>query len=146
MVFEEMRRGGNAMAAPIIMHNAFEDTYDDADHPIPAVETLDINLVKKTGGSDLIIIIASPLKADERSQRRLLRKIELYLMFIATPEFERESGVANPETTSIIVRIHPGSDAVIFDLLERCKPWGAGKQRRLQDKPARSPRRPAALV
>jgi len=111
------------MAAPIIMHNAFEDTYDDADHPIPAVETLDLNVVKKGGGSDLSIIIASPLKADERSQRRLLRKIELYLIFISTPEFERESGAANPETTSIIVRIHSGSDAAIFDLLEKCKPW-----------------------
>lgn len=53
--------------AEIFEHNKSEDTYDDPDHPIPALRYIDINSVKKDGGSDLVIIIASPLKSDPYS-------------------------------------------------------------------------------
>lgn len=111
------------MTAPIITHNEAEDTYDDPSHPIPSLTSLDIQVVKKTGGSDLVIVIASPLSADERSQRRLLDKIDIYLGFLTTPTFQESSGIADPGNTSIIIKIHPGSDNEIFELIERCKPW-----------------------
>ena len=109
--------------AEIIEHQKSEDTYDDPDHPIPAVKVIDINTVKKSGGSDLYIIIASPLKADEYSLTRLLDKIEGYLGHIQSDDFKEESGIPTPNNTRIIVNIHPDSDAQTFELLERSKAW-----------------------
>jgi hypothetical protein len=109
--------------APIIKHGNWEDNYDDPTHPIPSLTALDVHAVKKGGGSDLVIVIASPLRSDERSQKRLLDKIEIYLKYLATKEYEAECGTPTPERTFIVVKIHPDSDAAIFDLLERCKPW-----------------------
>jgi len=109
--------------AEVIEHQKSEDAYDDADHPIPALKVIDINTVKKDGGSDLFIIIASPLKADEYSLTRLLDKIEGYLGHIQSPDFQNESGVPTPENTNIIVNIHPKSDSNVFELLKKSKPW-----------------------
>ena len=109
--------------AEIIEHQKSEDTYDDPDHPIPALKAIDINTVKKSGGSDLHIIIASPLKADEYSLTRLLDKIEGYLGHIQSVDYREESGSPTPENTRIIVNIHPDSDKKAFELLERSKPW-----------------------
>ena len=95
----------------------------DEDHPIPDLDVVDINVVKKGGGSDLLIIIASPLRDDTRSLERLMKKIERYLGFAKSAEFSAESGVATMDNTKIIVYIHPESSPVAFDLLERCKPW-----------------------
>jgi len=111
--------------APIIRHGNWEDNYDDPAHPIPSLTALDIQGIRKSGGSDMIIVVASPLQADERSQHRLLSKIELYLGHIRTEAYRSECGEPTPENTSIVVRIHPQSAAPIFDLLERCKPWVA---------------------
>jgi hypothetical protein len=122
------------MVAPIVKHGEWEDNYDDPSHPIPAIAAIDIQVVKKGGGSDLVIVIASPLQSDERSQRRLLDKISLYLGFLSTPDFQASSGVATPENTSIIVQIHPASDIVVLELLERCKPWVLSSNATLQVK------------
>ena len=122
------------MAAPIVMHGEWEDDYDDPSHPIPSLTALDIQTVLKGGGSDLAIVVASPLRADERSQRRLLSKIGIYLGFLCTPEFQDSSGVATPENTSIIVHIHPSSDKAIFELIERCRPWVLSNNASLQVK------------
>jgi hypothetical protein len=111
------------VSAPITMHGKWEDNYDDPTHPIPSVTALDVQAIKYGGGSDLAIIVASPLKPDERSQRRLLAKIEIYLNYLRTPEYQDGSGVATPENTTIIVRLHPDSDPVIYELLERCREW-----------------------
>jgi hypothetical protein len=111
------------LTTPIIKHGKWEDNYDDPSHPIPSIYALDVEGVKKTGGSDLVIVVASPLMADERSQRRLLDKIKVYLKYLQTPEFQSKSGIATPENTSIIVKLHADSDAAIFDLIEKCKPW-----------------------
>jgi len=104
-------------------HNKSEETYDDPDHPIPAVKYIDINAVKKEGGSDLVIVIASPLKSDPYSQNRLLDKIQGYLSHIQSPDFISESGAPNPENTNIIVRIHADSEPLIFQLLGKCESW-----------------------
>jgi hypothetical protein len=101
-----------------------DDLYGhDERHPIPNLEVVDINVVKKGGGSDLLIIIASPLQDDTRSLERLLTKIERYIGFAQSAEFSAASGVATIENTKIITYIHPDSSPAAFDLLERCKPW-----------------------
>lgn len=98
--------------------------YDEDDtHPIPSLRMVDINTVKKSGGSDLFIVVAEPLSGDRRSLERLLRKLELYLEFIATEEFRRQSGPANAANTNIIVKIHRDSDSRAFELLERNRQW-----------------------
>src|ERR1700688_2535714 len=107
------------MTTPVVMHGKWEDNYDDPTHPIPSVTALDIHASKRGGGADLVIVVASPLRADERSQKRLLEKIELYLRFLGTSEFETMSGIPTVENTSIVVRLHPDSDAAIFELLDR---------------------------
>ncbi len=44
-----------------------DDLYEDNPaHPIPYVFNCDVNAVKKSGGSDLSIVIASPLGSDTR--------------------------------------------------------------------------------
>ena len=107
------------------MHGKWEDNYDDPMHPIPSVSAIDVHGVRNDGGSDLVIVVASPLSFDERSQKRLLAKIELYLQFIRTPECQAEAGIASTENTSIFVELHPDSDQRVLDLLERSKPWVA---------------------
>jgi len=101
-----------------------EDLYSyDESHPIPDLTVVDINGVRKDGGSDLVIIIASPLQAEERSLRRLLKKIEVYLGFIQSDQFQKESGTPSPERTKIVVKIHPDSAPEAFELLNRNMDW-----------------------
>ncbi|MDE2272056.1 MAG: hypothetical protein KGJ94_08735 [Xanthomonadaceae bacterium] len=106
------------MSAEVITHAKFEDTYDEPRHPIPSVDTLDVNVVKKGGGSDLLIVIASPLMADDYSKGRLLTRLRNYCLFLSTPDFRSESGESTPDNTSIIVELHPDSHPEILELLE----------------------------
>jgi hypothetical protein len=100
------------------------DIYEtDYDHPVPNIDVIDVNTVKKGGGSDLFIVVASPLHGDDRSLKRLLRKVERYLEFLNTEAFHAASGIATTENTKIIVKIHPDSAPGTFDLLEKCKAW-----------------------
>lgn len=95
----------------------------DETHPIPNLNVIDVNTVKKSGGSDLLIVIAQPLRGDRRSLERLLRKVEVYLNFIKSEQFELGSGKATAENTNIVVYLHSDSDVRSFDLLERNKVW-----------------------
>lgn len=97
----------------------------DGTHPIPNLDVVDVNMVKKSGGSDLFIVVATPLPGDERSLKRLLRKIERYLEFMHTEEFSRESGGSSSKNTNIVVKIPASSAPAAFELLERSKPWVA---------------------
>src|SRR5690242_18225826 len=97
-----MQRTGHAM------DKSKSHYYDrDETHPIPNLDVVDINVVKHDGGSDLILIIASPLRDDTRSLERLLYKIERYLGFAKSAAFIAESGVATVANTRILVHIHP---------------------------------------
>jgi hypothetical protein len=89
---------------------------EDASSPIPNVNVIDINKVKKGGGSDLYLVIASPLE-------RLMQKLETYLAFIGSEQFRSASGLASPENTRIIVKLHPNSDPKARELLERNRGW-----------------------
>ena len=96
---------------------------DDHNHPIPRIGEIDLYGIRENGGAELAIIIASPLDGGEYSQRRLLAKLDLYILFIASDEFKAEAGPANPQNTTVAVHIHPDSAPEIFELLERCRPW-----------------------
>jgi glycerol-3-phosphate O-acyltransferase len=106
-------------------HSMTEDTsYENDDsHPIPSVNVLDVVAVNKGGGATVVIVIATPLSADKRSQERLLQKIENYLGYINSKTFSDEAGNPTTENTRLEVAIHKASDKEIFELLERCRNW-----------------------
>ncbi|UHQ19582.1 hypothetical protein LVB87_15555 [Lysobacter sp. KIS68-7] len=100
-----------------------EDLAFDEAHPIPNLEVIDVWTVLKTGGSDMHIIIASPLHEDRRSLERLMCKLERYLAYLRTAECIEKCGEATAENTQIIVKIHPDSSPVAFELLDRNRIW-----------------------
>lgn len=110
--------------AEIFEHNKTEDIADLPDHPIPTLNGLDIITIKKQGGADLIVVIASPIDESEFSQNRLIAKLQNYFGFINSSAYQLQASVKpTPENTSVIVKIHPKSSGVYVDLLSRCEPW-----------------------
>jgi hypothetical protein len=128
------------MPSPIISHERAPHSDDDPTHPIPWMRVLDVVGIRKGGGADLSIIIASPLAADVRSLTRLLDKIEGYLKHLRSPEFESEAGIATPDNTSIVVRIHPQSASEAFELLARSGDWVRSHNASLKIEPLDSAR------
>jgi len=108
---------------------------DDPEHPIPRLAVIDVHAVWKTGGSDLGLVIASPLRDDERSRQRLLRKIENYLNFVVSSEYAAEFGNPLPTNTAIVIKIHPDSDSEIVVILERLRGWVEGNGASLRVEP-----------
>ena len=92
-------------------------------HPIPYMDALDVMTVKSAGGADLFIVVTSPLMDDDTSQKRLLDKLENYLRFIGSTEFQDQAGPASAKNTKLIVKLHPSTATGIYDLLKRSEPW-----------------------
>jgi uncharacterized protein YtpQ (UPF0354 family) len=86
----------------------------DESHPIPDLDVLDVHALLKTGGSEMALIIATPMDADPRSVFRLFQKLSGYLQFVDTGEYRTQAGDGD---TRVEVNIHPGSDAAVFELL-----------------------------
>ena len=106
-----------------------EELYsDDESHPIPFLDKLDVFAEYKTGGGKLIIVAASPLVGDFRTQKRLLRKIENYLGFICSSEFPLKGATRTTTNAEIRIEASAGADPVILDLIERCIPWAMENQ------------------
>ena len=107
------------------MHSVPADDHFELDeeHPIPNLEVIDVWTVKKGGGSDLYIIIASPLRDDRRSLERLMCKLERYLAWLQDDECVAQCGEATTENTQVIVVIHPDSSPIAFELLDRNRGW-----------------------
>ena len=105
------------MSAQIIRHETASQPNDDADHPIPSLAVIDVMAVKKGGGANLVVVVASPLMNDPRSQTRLLEKIQGYVRYIASDEFRSQAGVPTKDNTAIVVKLHPDSAPEIGGLL-----------------------------
>lgn len=111
------------MTAKIINHPIPEDPENDPNHPVPYLRVIDVACYS-SGGARLGIVIASPLDGSERSQTRLLDKIQGYLGHISSDEFIGDAGVApTPDNTIIEVVIHPDSSEIIRELLAKCHDW-----------------------
>jgi hypothetical protein len=63
------------------------------------------------------------LAGDERSRRRLLRKVEDYLSDRHSLDLLEKYGRPNRENTHLRIAIHPGSDPSVFELIEQCRDW-----------------------
>ena len=112
------------MSTSVVNHEIPDDPRNDPDHPIPNLNVIDVSGYLKGGGADLTIIVASPLQADERSQTRLLDKIQGYLGHLQSDEFAADSGAPpSPDNTRITVLLHPETSDEIRGLLDRCSDW-----------------------
>jgi len=110
--------------AEIIKHNEAIVVADLPGHAIPSLNSLDVVTIKKKGGADLSIVIATPLDGSEESQNRFLSKIRNYLGFINSSDYIEQAGVEPTlDNTNIIIHIHPHSDEVIIDLINRSISW-----------------------
>ena len=116
------------MSADVIKHPIEDDPENDPDHPIPYLRVLDVATYLKSGGGDFSIIVATPIQGDERSQRRLLDKIQTYLAYCNSDEYRSRTPPPTPETTRIIVRLHPDSSVAILQLLEKCHVWARSER------------------
>jgi hypothetical protein len=117
---------------------AIDTAENDDSHPIPSLDVIDVNAIKRSGGADQGIVIATPLDASARSIFRLFTKIDGYLNYIASDEFRSECGRPSAETTSIVVDIHPDSTRDIFELLRDAEPWVLRRNARLDVRPRSS--------
>jgi len=104
---------------------------DDDEHPIPFIYNIDVFSELEGGGGVLSIITAQPLADDERTQKRLLEKIEIYLLFINSDQFPTEGGPHTIENTTIEVILRKGTSHIIIDLLEKCVPWVSNNNSKL---------------
>jgi len=86
----------------------------DETHPIPNLGVIDVHAVRKTGGSTMAVIIATPLGAEPRSIFRLFRKLTGHLDYKDTDEYREQCGAG---TTDIEINIHRESDPAVFELL-----------------------------
>jgi hypothetical protein len=84
---------------------------------------LDVVTIRKGGGAELFIVVATPLAADRRSLTRLQDKIEAYLQHIQSVEFQTAAGSPTPSNTTIKVMLHPDSSPEAYDLLYRSRNW-----------------------
>jgi len=101
--------------------NEMEIFGKDGSHPIPELDVCDIEAKLKSGGAELVVVIASPMADDLRSRKRLMRKLENYLGYIRSEPFAAQYGAAPP--VSVIVRYHPDISEGILDLLNQCHGW-----------------------
>ena len=119
----EFSDNGAAVIAKVTNHEIPDDLENDPDHPVPYLRVIDVASYG-TGGANLSIVVASPLDGSERSQTRLLDKIQGYLGHIASDQFIADAGVSpTPDNTTIEVLLHPASSETIRGLLDKCHDW-----------------------
>jgi hypothetical protein len=101
----------------------FSEEQDDESHAIAHLGTIDV-LQKGSGGVLAYgIVAATPLRNDERTRKRLLKKMENYLLDYFSVRERRGMEVSKMPRAHIFVKIPLDSDAGIFDFLGSCRPW-----------------------
>ena len=104
-----------------------DDGAVDEAHPIFDPDNLDIHAIKRGGGSDLTLLIESPLAPDARSVYRLFQKVDGYLRFIHAKSNQEQCGPPSPDSTQLVVKIHAASDDAVFKLLAAAGDWVRGR-------------------
>ena len=89
------------------------------------------SVAARVAGGDLVMVVASALKADARSVYRLFAKLDAYLREINSVAYRDEFGQASSESTAIIVKLHPDTDPVIAKLLSSYAKRVEGRNARL---------------
>lgn len=101
------------------MQSPFED---DDTHPISCVDNLDA-VVTSDAGLRLGIVIVSPVKNDERSKQRLMRKLESYVREFALRRQEWATENGRAMKAWLFISLHPESDPEIIKLIDQYRRW-----------------------
>ena len=110
--------------AEIIKHNEADEIADLPEHPIPALEGLDLMNILDSGGAELLVVIADPIDESKFSQQRLVQKLANYFTFINSEHYVQQVGVTPTiENTKVVVKIHPSSSGVYSELISNCISW-----------------------
>jgi hypothetical protein len=91
-------------------------------HPVRDTSVID-TVVNTDRGACYGIVIAAPLSGDIPSQQRLLDKLAAYIGDFYSDKYLTRYGRPCRAYCKITVAIHSESDAVIFELLEKCRAW-----------------------
>ena len=92
--------------------------------PIEDINALDILAVRKDGkGVELVIVTSGHLDFSATTQELLLDKIQNYLRYINSKEFENEFGKLNPQNITIKVNCIDEPDPLINELFKKIVPW-----------------------
>lgn len=86
---------------------------------------IDIFGVRNDGGADLFILTEGPLDDSAETQTLLLDKIENYLGYINSEEFQKECPNANGDNTHIVLQVTEEPPELVEELIEKIKPWVA---------------------
>ena len=105
------------------MPENFTIEQDDESHPVAHLATIDVRQNCSGGIIAYGIAATTPLRDDERTRKRILKKMENYLRDYLSEAEGRGTDVSKLPRAHIFVKIPFDSDAGIFDFLDRCRPW-----------------------
>ena len=92
--------------------------------PIENINALDILAVRKDGkGVELVIVTSAHLDSSAITQELILDKIQNYLGYINSEEFENEFGKLSPENILIKLKCIDEPDPLIKELFRKIVPW-----------------------
>ena len=92
--------------------------------PIENINNLDILALRKDEKAvDLYIITSGHLYFSSTTQELILDKIENYLGYINSEEFEKEFGKLSPENIIIKLKCIDEPDPLIKELFRKIVPW-----------------------
>lgn len=92
--------------------------------PIENINNLDILALRKDEKAvDLYIITSGHLDSSSTTQELILDKIENYLGYINSEEFEKEFGKLSPENIIIKLKCIDEPDPLIKELFRKIVPW-----------------------
>ncbi|MFL0267408.1 DUF6572 domain-containing protein [Candidatus Clostridium radicumherbarum] len=101
--------------------------------PIENVNNIDILGVKKDGkGVDLIIVTSKHLDSSPTTQELLLDKIENYLGYINSGEFEKEFGRLDPVNIVIKIKCIDEPDPLMKELFKKIDLWVTENNARIE--------------
>jgi hypothetical protein len=107
----------------MLMAESFSEEQDDESHAIAHLGTIDVRQNFSGGIIAYGIAAETPLRNDERTRKRLLKKMENYLLDYFSERDRRGMDDSNMPRAHIFVKIPLDSDAEIFDFLASCRPW-----------------------
>src|SRR5690349_8313639 len=100
-----------------------DELADDDSHPIPKVDVIDYVRTIENGGAGYALVVASPLEPDQRSLRRLTRKLQAYVEDFFSKESKMRQGAPSPGKMWIFVNIHQDSCPEAFNIVKSHAPW-----------------------
>lgn len=85
--------------------------------------SIDIMAKRKDGGLELFIVSSGSMDASEETQQLLLNKVEKYLDYINSKEFQQEFEEINQNKISIVFELEEKAPELLMKLCEQIVPW-----------------------